>query len=86
MAESREGNSVSDLQSSATVFFGVSDIKVDANHCDWGAYECSKFGGVDKASVTINGGAQHIYASLNAHVDFMQGLGKMSNAVFRANY
>lgn len=80
-----EGNSVSDVQSSAYAFFGVSKITVDANRCDWVASDCFKFGGVDQASITNNFGAQHIHASPSAHVDFMQGQGQMSNAVFRGN-
>ena len=80
-----EGNSVSDVQSSAYVFFGVSEIKVDANRCDWVASDCFKFGGLDQATVTNNFGAQHIYASPSAHVDFMQGQGQVSNSVFRGN-
>ncbi len=80
-----EGNSVSDVQSSAYVFFGVSEITVDANRCDWVASDCFKFGGVDQAIVTNNFGAQHIYASPSAHVDFMQGQGEVTNSVFRGN-
>ncbi|GGZ96370.1 hypothetical protein GCM10008090_00750 [Arenicella chitinivorans] len=80
-----EGNSVSDVRSAAYIFFGVREIAVDANRCDWVAADCFKFGGVDQASVTNNFGAQHIYAAPSAHVDFMQGQGPVSNAVFRGN-
>ena len=80
-----ENNSVQDVTSSAYVFAGVNDLTVVENRCDWVASDCFKFASVNNLLFENNFGAQHIYSAPGAHVDFVQGQGSVSNAVFRGN-
>lgn len=80
-----ENNYAHDIKSSAFVFFGVSDIVVRGNNADWLQSDGYKFGGVTNALVENNTGMQHVYSSPDAHVDFMQAQGAMSDSVFRGN-
>jgi len=80
-----ENNYAHDIQSSGFVFFGVSDIVVRGNVADWLQSDGFKFGGVTDALVENNTGMQQVHSSPEAHVDFMQAQGDMSDSVFRGN-
>jgi hypothetical protein len=80
-----ENNYVHDIQSSGFVFFGVSDIVVRGNEADWLQSDGFKFAGVTNALVENNTGMQQVHSSPEAHVDFMQAQGDVSDSVFRGN-
>ena len=80
-----ENNSVQDITSSAYLFSGANNLTIKENHCNWVASDCFKFAGVNNLLFENNFGAQHIYSAPGAHVDFVQGQGQVSNAVFRGN-
>jgi small basic protein len=80
-----ENNYAHDVQSSGFVFFGVSDIVVRGNEADWLQSDGFKFAGVTNALVENNTGMQQVHSSPEAHVDFMQAQGDMSDSVFRGN-
>ena len=80
-----QNNYAHDILSSGFVFFGVSDIVVRGNNADWLQSDGYKFGGVTNALVENNTGMREVHPSPEAHVDFMQAQGDMSDSVFRGN-
>jgi len=74
-----------DFLSSAYLFTGISDSIIRGNRCDWVASDCYKFAGADGILFENNFGAGNIYSAPDAHVDFVQGQGAVSNSIFRGN-
>jgi len=74
-----------DFSSSAYLFTGISNSIIRGNRCDWVASDCFKFSGANGILFENNFGAENIYSSPDAHVDFVQGQGEVSNSIFRGN-
>ncbi len=77
--------SVTDVKSSAYLFTNISNSTMRNNYCDWVASDCYKFAGADGILFENNFGAQNVYSSPTAHIDFVQGQGAVSNSIFRGN-
>ena len=80
-----QDNEATDFKSSAYLFTSMANSIVKGNSCDWVASDCYKLSGVDSLLFENNFGAQNVYSSPDAHVDFVQGQGDVSNSVFRGN-
>lgn len=79
-----EGNTNRDAINGPTSF-GVSNLTIKNNFCDWVASDCFKFGNVDQLLFEGNIGARNIYSSPDAHVDYVQAQGIVTNAILRNN-
>jgi len=80
-----QNNTVQDIKSSGYLFSSMENSIVKGNKCDWMAADCYKLATVDGLDFVNNFGARNIYASPDAHVDFVQGQGPVSNSRFIGN-